>query len=250
MHNENHHGGASFFEKYQTFISIIIAGALIGGGIVLSKTIPQAGAPAANGTTAQQTEATVKADLIKTAKSLSLDSKALGVCLDKNTKESMISEATTVATRSGVQGTPTFIIIKRTYGADDRIVSEKQIPVVGARDKATFMAAIENGTLPAGQPEMSGEKVVLSDTDHYKGPMRAEVIIVEYSDMDCPFCKRAKPTIDGILAEHPEYAYVYRHSPLAQLHPLAPYKAEAAECIYDTNGAEGFWKFVDAIMKQ
>lgn len=250
MHNENHHGGASFFEKYQTFISIIIAGALIGGGIVLSKTIPQAGAPAANGTTAQQTEATVKADLIKTAKSLSLDSKALGVCLDKNTKESVVASATNVATRSGVQGTPTFIIIKRTYGADDRIVSEKQIPVVGARDKATFMAAIENGTLPAGQPEMNGEKVVLSDSDHYKGPMRAEVIIVEYSDMDCPFCKRAKPTIDGILAEHPEYAYVYRHSPLAQLHPFAPYKAEAAECIYDTNGAEGFWKFVDAMMKQ
>ena len=249
MHNHNHHETKSFFEKYQTFISIIIAGALIGGGIVLSKTIPSS-APAAGQAGAPATEKTVRAELIKTAKDLSLDHRALGVCLDKGTKESIVGDAVALANRSGVQGTPTFIVIKRTYGADDRIISEKQIPVVGARDKATFMAAIEKGTLPAGQPEFTGEKIVLTDADHYKGPARAEVIIVEYSDIDCPFCKRAKITIDSILAENPNVAYVYRHSPIAQLHPFAGYKAEAAECVKDTDGADGFWKMIDALMKQ
>lgn len=241
------HESKSFFEKYQTFISIIIAGLLIAGGIVLSKTLPQGTPGQGAGQPESQTEAQVRAELIKTAKSLSLNSKALGVCLDNKIKESVVADAMELANKSGVQGTPTFVIIKRTYGAGDNILSEKQIPVVGARDKATFIAATERGIAPDGQSPLTGEKIVLTETDHYRGPARAEVIIVEYSDIDCPFCKRAKPTIEEILTENPEYAYVYRHSPLVQLHPLAAYKAQATECILESDGPEGFWKFLNEI---
>ncbi len=239
----------SFFEKYQTFFSIIIAAVVIAGGIVISKGMPSNGAQNTAAEPQGQTEAQVRADLIKTAKSLSLDSKALGICLDNKTKESAINDASTLAMKSGVQGTPTFVIIKRTYGADDRITSEKQIPIIGARDKQTFVDAIEKGKTPEGQPELKGDKVVLSDTDHYMGPKRAETIIVEYSDIDCPFCKRAKPVVDDLLKTHPEYALVYRHSPLVQLHPWAAYKAQATECIAASHGEEGFWKFLNVIAK-
>ena len=241
-----HHTPKGFFEKYQTFFSIIIAAVVIAGGIVISKGMPaKTGEQAAQG----QTEAQVRAELIKTANNLSLDSKALGVCLDTKAKESAVNDAITLAAKSGVQGTPTFIIIKRTYGADDRITSEKQIPIIGARDTQAFVDAIEKGTPPEGQPELKGDKVVLSDTDHYIGPKRAETIIVEYSDIDCAFCKRAKPTVDSLLKAHPEYAFVYRHSPLVQLHPFAAYKAQAAECIAASNGEEGFWKFINVIAR-
>ncbi len=247
MHHETHHETKTFFEKYQTFISIVIAGALIAGGIVFSKTVPSNPGSLNNNQAPGKEEIT--AELVKTAKGLSLDHKALEACLKSETKAPIVASAISLAEKSGVQGTPTFIIIKRTFGSDNRIVSEKQIPVIGARDKATFMATIENGTAPAGQPPFSGEPVVIADTDHYIGPEQASTIIVEYSDIDCPFCKRAKPTINEILKEHPEYGYVYRHAPIVQLHPFAAYKAEAAECIIDTNGKEGFWKFLEAIAK-
>lgn len=248
MHNETHHHSKSFFEKYQTFISIIIAGLLIAGGIVLSKTLPDSGSMA-NTQPKAPTESQITTELVKAAKGLSLDHKNLQACLTNGTKEAAVNDAIALASKSGVQGTPTFIVIKRSFGPDDRIVSEQQIPVIGARDKATFMATILNGTTPAGQPPLAGEKIVISDTDHYLGPKRAEVVIVEYSDIDCPFCKRAKPTIDEILKEHPEYGYVYRHAPIVQIHPFAAYKAEATECIYASDGPEGFWKFLEVIAK-
>ncbi len=249
MEHHTHQARSSFFEKYQTFISIIIAGLLIGGGIVLSKTIPAAQL-AQNGNQPQaQTEKSVRAELIKVAKDLSLDSKALGVCLDNKSQEATVTEAGTLAAQSGVTGTPTFFVLKRTIAADGTVTAEKQIPVIGARDKQTFMDAIEQGKTPEGQQPLSGSKVVLTEADHYMGPKNASIVIVEYSDIDCPFCKRAKPTIDELLKEHPEYGFVYRHSPLVQLHPFAAYKAQATECIAATNGTEGFWKFLDVIAK-
>lgn len=237
----------TFFERYQTFFSIIIAAVVIAGGIVLARTMPTT-APA--GTAEQgQTEDQIRSELIKTAKKLSLDSKALGICLDQKTNETKINDATTLAAQSGVQGTPTFFIIKRTYGPDDRITSEKQIPVIGARDATVFTKAIEQGITPSDQPAVTGEKIVLSDTDHWMGPRRASVIIVEYADVDCVFCKQAKPTIDKLLSNHPEYAFVYRHAPIVSRHPWAAYKAEALECITTTNGPEGFWKLLNVIAK-
>ncbi|MEI8224003.1 MAG: thioredoxin domain-containing protein [bacterium] len=249
MEHHKHESTPSFFEKYQTFISIIIAGLLIGGGIVLSKTIPPAQGTQNGNQPQAQTEKDVRAELIKTAKSLSLDSKALGACLDNKSQEATVNAASALATQSGVSGTPTFFILKRTIAADGTITVEKQIPVVGARDKQTFMDAIEKGIQPAGQQDLTGAKIVLNENDHYLGPKNASIVIVEYSDIDCPFCKRAKPTIDQILKEHPEYALVYRHAPLVQLHPFAAYKAQATECIATTNGPEGFWKFLDVISK-
>jgi protein-disulfide isomerase len=95
----------------------------------------------------------------------------------------------------------------------------------------------------------AGERIVLSDSDHKMGPAQAEVTIVEYSDIDCPFCKAAKPILDEILREHPEFAFVYRHSPIVSLHPFAAYKAEASECVTDLAGKDAFWKFLDLAVK-
>jgi protein-disulfide isomerase len=211
------------FEKYQNFIAIVICGLLIGGGIILSKTIPQNNPSAQK----QQTESDVKKELLTTAKKFDIDKEKLAACLDSGAKKQTIADAVSLAEQSGVAGTPTFFIIKRTLGVDDRIVSEKQFPIIGARDKATILKSIEDGVSPEGQPTLSGEKIVLSDSDHWLGSRRASTIIVMYSDIDCPFCKRAEPVIQEILAEHPEFGFVYRHSPIASLHPFATYKAEA-----------------------
>ncbi len=233
------------FEKYQNFIAIVICGLLIGGGIILSKTIPQN----TSSEQKQQTESDVKKELLTVAKKFNINKEKLTACLDSGNKKQTIADAVSLAEKSGVAGTPTFFIIKRTIGSDDRIISEKQFPIIGARDKATILKSIETEISPDGQPALSGEKIVLSDSDHWLGSRRASTIIVMYSDIDCPFCKRAEPIIQEILAEHPEFGFVYRHSPITTLHPFAAYKAEATECVKEISDEKTFWNYLRELAK-
>ncbi len=90
----------------------------------------------------------------------------------------------------------------------------------------------------------------VSDKDHIRGNPNAPIVIVEYSDYDCPFCKNFHETMNRIMSEYGadgEVAWVYRHLPLEQLHPNAHRIAEAAECVTSDAGNDGFWKFSDLV---
>lgn len=240
----------NFFERYQLFFAIIISGILIAGGIIVSKFV-QPGSGSSNETGQQaSTQAEVRDQLMSVAKKIGINKNKFAACLDNGTFTQKITDDVQLAQKSGVSGTPTFFIIKRTFGANDTITSEKQFMILGARDQATFEKSIADGKSPIDQPaQPKGEKIVLSETDHWQGPKNAEVVIVEYSDMDCPFCKRAKPILDQLLKDNPEYAFVYRHSPIASLHPFAEYKAAGAECAAQLGGDEAFWKYRDHVEK-
>lgn len=87
----------------------------------------------------------------------------------------------------------------------------------------------------------------VSATDHVRGAVNAKVTIIEYSDLECPFCQRFHPTLQQVLAEYPnDVRWVYRHAPLEQLHSKAPKEAEATECA-DEQGK--FWELTDKIYK-
>ncbi len=84
--------------------------------------------------------------------------------------------------------------------------------------------------------------------DYVKGNLDAKVVIVEYSDAECPFCKRFHETMNQVVDEYDdsEVAWVYRHFPLEQLHPVKARKtALATECAADQGGTEAFWAFTD-----
>lgn len=84
--------------------------------------------------------------------------------------------------------------------------------------------------------------------DHILGAADAAVTIVEYSDFECPFCKRFHPTMKQFMAENGDRArWVYRHFPLSFHNPGAQTQAEAAECAADLGGNEAFWQYTDAI---
>ncbi len=88
----------------------------------------------------------------------------------------------------------------------------------------------------------------VTETDHILGNPDARIIIVEYTDLDCPFCKQYHATMKQIMAEYGptgEVAWVMRNFPLAQLHPNAPKLAEASECVADLGGNDAYWKFLD-----
>ncbi len=77
----------------------------------------------------------------------------------------------------------------------------------------------------------------------------APATIVEYSDIDCPYCKKLHPTLQQLVDEG-KIAWVYRHSPIPQLHPFAYLKATAAQCVYEIAGQKAFWEYLNVIAVQ
>lgn len=93
----------------------------------------------------------------------------------------------------------------------------------------------------------------VSEDDHIRGNPNAPIVLVEYSDYDCPFCKNFHETMNQIMADYGadgKIAWVYRHFPLEQLHPNAPLIAQAAECVADLGGDDAFWTFSDLIFEE
>jgi protein-disulfide isomerase len=90
------------------------------------------------------------------------------------------------------------------------------------------------------------EMRAISAGDHVRGDPNAPVKIVEYSDFECPFCKRFHFTMQEIVKEYDgKVAWVYRQFPLDQLHTKARKEAVASECANELGGNEAFWKFAD-----
>jgi len=100
------------------------------------------------------------------------------------------------------------------------------------------------GALPT--PEQVIQPVTADD--HIVGKLGAKVTIVEYADLECPYCKAYEPVLNQIMSTYGtssgEVAWVYRHFPI---HSRGPYEAEAAECAADQGGNDTFFKFIDQI---
>ena len=78
-----------------------------------------------------------------------------------------------------------------------------------------------------------------------RGPADAPVTIVEFSDFQCPYCRRAQPTLLTLLEKYPgKVSLVYKDLPLRQIHPDAQKAAEAARCAGDQGK---FWEYHDAL---
>jgi protein-disulfide isomerase len=74
--------------------------------------------------------------------------------------------------------------------------------------------------------------------DFPTGNVKSDVIVLEYSDTECPFCARVHPTMTKIQAEYSDkVSFVYRHFPLTQIHPNAFSEAQAIECVGEQLGA-------------
>ncbi len=88
----------------------------------------------------------------------------------------------------------------------------------------------------------------ISDTDWVRGDRDAKISIIEFSDTECPFCKRFHPTMKRIIDDYgDEVQWAYRHFPLDSLHSKARKEAEAAECAGELGGNDGFWAYLDRI---
>jgi protein-disulfide isomerase len=78
-----------------------------------------------------------------------------------------------------------------------------------------------------------------------RGPADAPVTIVEFSDLQCPHCKQAQPTVDKLMAEEKNARLVFQSFPLPS-HDWATKAAYYADCVGRSSG-DAFWKFIQSV---
>jgi protein-disulfide isomerase len=87
-------------------------------------------------------------------------------------------------------------------------------------------------------------------TDHVLGNPNAAVKVIEYADLECPYCKQFETTMHQVMSfygQSGKVAWVYRAFPLGQIHSKAPKEAEAAECAADQGGNTAFFAYIDKL---
>lgn len=133
---------------------------------------------------------------------------------------------------------------------ETRAVAAATAPGSGAESAA---AAASSGQTAQGQAaaEAEGSETVRRydvpvDDDPQLGPNDAPITIIEFSDYECPFCKRFhEETFFRLLdAYEGQIRFVYRDFPLASIHSNAIPAAEAANCAREQ---EAFWEFHDLL---
>lgn len=97
------------------------------------------------------------------------------------------------------------------------------------------------------QGELDG---VDPNEDYIFGNKNAKFSLIEWSDAECPFCKRHHPTPKALIEKYgDDLNWVYRHYPLS-FHPNAQKTAEAQECAGELGGNDAFWEYTDVVFEK
>jgi protein-disulfide isomerase len=107
--------------------------------------------------------------------------------------------------------------------------------------------AVVGDIIPFGRHPFEATRLELQKkvTGPSRGPADASVMIVEFSDLQCPHCKEANPTIERLLKEEPNIHFVLQSFPLP-MHNWAAKAAAYADCTAKLSG-DAFWKFNDNV---
>ncbi len=166
-------------------------------------------------------------------------------CMDGDRSKAIVEENFDSGVIAGVEGTPhSFVFI------GDAIY---EIP--GAHEEAGMREFFDD--LLAGNElratDISGDRTIkpVDENDWIRGEDDARITVIEYSDVDCPFCKTFHQSTQNMMSDYAnDVRWVFRHMPSDGLHPDARTKAEASECIGELGGAGAFWQYIDGIFEQ
>lgn len=135
-------------------------------------------------------------------------------------------------------------------GVSDVLVSlNKQDPIHIYWDP-NGQTAVIGQILPFGPDPFGQARSVLRAADGPAlGPQNPAIVMVEFSDLECPHCKAAQPIAEKLAAAFPQVRYVFQQFPLpASMHPWAMKAAEYADCVGRLNPSL-FWKYIDSIFE-
>jgi protein-disulfide isomerase len=86
----------------------------------------------------------------------------------------------------------------------------------------------------------------INASDFVEGKENSKVVVIEYSDPECPFCTQVSPTIKKLRTDYAgKIAFVYRHFPLTQIHKHAFDEARAIACAGKVGGSAKYYEYLD-----
>lgn len=169
--------------------------------------------------------------------------------MDDIPQDEMISDAETRAPKPGVR---TDMLLPASIVIAAVLISGAWIYTSGSKTPSSAPQTDTNQAAHVGQSGNGANVIVppMSSADHILGNPDASVTIIEYSDLECPYCKLFQSTLTQVMKEYGDsgkVAWVYRHYPIAGLHPKASHEAEASECANELGGNDAFWKYIDKV---
>lgn len=184
------------------------------------------------------------------AKDLGLDTKKFNSCLDDGQKIDVVSKDSAYGGTVGVRGTPGFFINGRFLGGafpftSFKEVIDRELEGKGSNDFKSYSTDLQNAN--AQGSFIATPKDINIEGAHLLGDPNAKVVLVDFSDYECPYCIRhfnqTWPDIKKNYVDTGKIKVVFKNFPL-NFHPNAQKAAEAAECASDQGK---FWEMHDKI---
>jgi protein-disulfide isomerase len=112
--------------------------------------------------------------------------------------------------------------------------------------------AIIGEMIPFGKDPFGPTRAKLQAADGPAlGAANPSILIVDFSDLECPHCKSAHPKLEKLVTDFPQVKLIFEQFPLpASLHPWAMKAAQYADCAgRSSKDNQVFWKYVDMIFE-
>lgn len=259
----NDSGGSMSFSGFlgfiiDNFVMIIIIVAFLVGGFYFgslwteNKMLKAGGSPSANAPAAAAAPAAAPGErdlsiptLVATGGKVGVDEGKLQECIDSGDMAERITADFDGGVAGGIQGTPGTVVM----------VDGKPAELIGgalpyADVKAILDVYVNGGEIDPTKASEVANIPLVTDSDHYRGNKNAKIVLVEYSDYECPFCQMFHPTMTQVMDEYgDDVAWVYRNYPLS-FHTFAQKAAEAAECVAELEGNDAFWDYTDLLFTE
>lgn len=219
----------------------------------------------------QNQRALERSDLERYARELGLDGEGVRRALDENKHQARLDADMRLARDLGATGTPTFFVNgRKLVGArpfeDFEAAVQRELGEARAllrrgvrradlyarlmRDAlATAPPAAAQPSSPSAPAPPQGAVRVPVGASPQQGPADALVTVVVFSDFQCPFCSRLRPTLLALRERYgADLRLVWKNNPLP-FHTNAMPAAEAAAEAFAQGGADKFWQMHDLLMQ-
>jgi protein-disulfide isomerase len=132
----------------------------------------------------------------------------------------------------------------------DILVSVNKQQAIHLYWSAATQEAVVGELMPFGHDPYARTRAILRAADGpSRGAQQPTIVIVDFSDLECPHCKAAHPILEKLATDFPQVRLVFQQFPLpASLHPWAMKAALYSDCAGKMD-KEAFWKYLDTIFE-
>jgi protein-disulfide isomerase len=195
---------------------------------------------------------------------------ALRAWLDSGRAAQKVDQDMALALSLGALGTPAFRINGVTVSGaqpldvfvktvDEQLAAARQLTQSGTPPRLVYVTLTDKNLVvappaaaaapPADEDDSRVWNIPVAPDDPVRGPKDALVTIVEFSEYQCPFCKRVEPTLTELRRLYDkDLRLVWKDNPLP-FHPRALPAAKAARFVFQSKGNDAFWKLHDALFE-